>query len=103
MNTEGSSIEILDLRTLVPLDEELIFRSIRKTNRVVVAHEDTLTMGFGAEIAARIAEHCIDVLDAPVVRVAAKDSFVPNAPNLEAEVLPGVEDLRRGIERVLNY
>ncbi|MCZ2073848.1 MAG: tungsten formylmethanofuran dehydrogenase [Bryobacteraceae bacterium] len=103
MNAEGSSIEILDLRTLVPLDEELIFRSLRKTNRVVIAHEDTLTMGFGAEIAARIAEHCIDMLDAPVVRVAAKDSFVPNAPNLEAEVLPGVEDLRRGIERVLNY
>jgi 2-oxoisovalerate dehydrogenase E1 component len=103
MAAEGRSLEILDLRTLVPLDEELIYRSVRKTSRAIILHEDSLTMGFGAEIAARISENAIDALDAPVLRVAAKDSFVPNAPNLEAAVLPGVEDLRRAVERVLSY
>ena len=103
MSGEGGSLEILDLRTLVPLDEELIYRSIRKTSRAVILHEDSLTMGFGAEIAARISENAIDALDAPLLRVAAKDTFVPNAPNLEAEVLPGVETLRRAVERVLAY
>jgi 2-oxoisovalerate dehydrogenase E1 component len=60
-------------------------------------------MGFGAEIAARISEQCIDALDAPILRVAAKDSFVPNAPNLEAAILPGVDDLRRAVERLVAY
>lgn len=103
MKAEGKSLEIIDLRTLVPLDEELIYRSVRKTSRVIILHEDNLTMGFGAEIAARIAEQCIDALDAPVLRVAAKDSFVPNAPNLEAAVLPGVDDLRRAVLRAMTY
>ena len=103
MKAEGRSLEILDLRTLVPLDEELIYRSVRKTNRLIVLHEDSLTMGFGAEIAARVSENLIDALDAPLIRVAAKDTFVPNAPNLEAAVLPAVDDLRRAVERVLAY
>jgi len=103
MAAEGRSLEILDLRTLIPLDEELIYRSIRKTSRLIILHEDSLTMGFGAEIAARVGEHCIDALDAPIVRVAAKDTFVPNAPNLEAAVLPDVDDLRRAVERLLRY
>jgi 2-oxoisovalerate dehydrogenase E1 component len=100
---DGPSLEILDLRTIVPLDEELIYASVRKTNRVVVAQEDTLTMGFGAEIAARIAENCLTVLDAPVVRVAAHDTFVPASPSLELAVLPSVERLRRGIDQVLRF
>jgi 2-oxoisovalerate dehydrogenase E1 component len=103
MEAEGRSLEVIDLRTLVPLDEELIYRSIRKTNRVVVAHEDSLTAGFGAEVAARIAQHAFEHLDAPVVRVAARDSFVPSAPNLETMVLPAVEDVRRGVDQVLRY
>ena len=100
---KGLSIEVVDLRSIVPLDEEIIFQSIRKTSRVVVAHEDTLTMGFGAEVAARIGEKFFDHLDAPVVRVAAKDSFVPSAANLELAVLPSVEDLERGVEKVVRY
>jgi len=100
---KGLSIEVVDLRSIVPLDEEIIFQSIRKTSRVVVAHEDTLTMGFGAEVAARIGERFFDHLDAPVVRVAAKDSFVPSAANLELAVLPSVEDLERGVEKVVRY
>jgi 2-oxoisovalerate dehydrogenase E1 component len=103
MGAEGRSLEILDLRTLVPLDEELIYRSIRKTSRAIILHEDSLTMGFGAEVAARVAENALDALDAPIVRVAARDSFVPNAPNLEAVVLPSTDDLRRAVERVLAY
>ena len=103
MTAEGRSLEILDLRTLIPLDEELIDRSIRKTSRVIILHEDTLTMGFGAEIAARIAGNSFDALDAPIMRVAAKDSFVPTAPNLEAEILPSLGDLRRAVERVVAY
>jgi 2-oxoisovalerate dehydrogenase E1 component len=99
----GLSIEVLDLRSIVPLDEEILLKSIRKTSRVVVAHEDTLTMGFGAEVAARIGEKFFEHLDAPVVRVAAKDSFVPSAANLELSVLPSVEDLERGVEKVVSY
>jgi 2-oxoisovalerate dehydrogenase E1 component len=100
---QGNSIEVLDLRTIIPLDEELIYTSVRKTNRIVIAHEDSLTMGFGAEIAARIATNCIDALDAPILRVTAKDSFVPSAPALEALVLPTVDDLRAAVERTLIY
>jgi 2-oxoisovalerate dehydrogenase E1 component len=70
---------------------------------VVIAHEDSLLMGFGAEIAARIAANCLDALDAPVIRVAAKDSFVPSAPSLETQVLPSVQDVYKGIEETLRY
>ncbi|MCC7339681.1 MAG: dehydrogenase [Bryobacterales bacterium] len=100
---KGLSIEVVDLRSIIPLDEEIIFESIRKTSRVVVAHEDSLTMGFGAEVAARIGEQYFDHLDAPVVRVGAKDSFVPSAANLELAILPSVEDLERGVEKVIRY
>ncbi len=103
MEKDGVSLEVIDLRSIVPLDEELIYMSVRKTNRVMIAHEDTLTAGFGAEVAARIAENCIGALDGPVVRVAAKDSFVPSAPNLELAVLPSTATLRAGAERVLRY
>ena len=103
MEAEGVSLEVLDLRSIAPFDEELIYQSIRKTSRVVVAHEDSLTAGFGGEIVARIAENVLDSLDAPVVRVAAKDTFVPSASNLELMALPSVDDLRTGVERVLRY
>jgi 2-oxoisovalerate dehydrogenase E1 component len=101
MEKEGVSVEVLDLRTIVPLDEDLIYRSVRKTSHVMVAHEDTLTAGFGAEVAARIAENCISSLDGPVVRVAARDTFVPSAPNLEMAVLPSVESLRLAAAKAL--
>jgi 2-oxoisovalerate dehydrogenase E1 component len=101
MEKDGVSVEVLDLRSLVPLDEELIYNSVRKTNHVLIAHEDTLTAGFGAEVAARIAENCIGSLDGPVVRVAARDSFVPSAPNLELAVLPSVAGLRAGADKAL--
>lgn len=94
LEAEGRSVEVLDLRSIAPLDDELIARSVRKTSRVLVAHEDSLTMGFGAEVAARIAQNCFQFLDAPVRRFAAADNFVPTAPNLEAQVLPSAAGLR---------
>jgi 2-oxoisovalerate dehydrogenase E1 component len=88
LETEGRSIEVLDLRSIAPLDDDLIVRSVRKTSRVLVAHEDALTMGFGAEVAARIGQNCFEYLDAPVRRVAALDSFVPTAPTSRRRCFP---------------
>jgi 2-oxoisovalerate dehydrogenase E1 component beta subunit len=86
---EGIETRVVDLRSLVPLDRELILDSVRKTGRVLIVHEDNLTGGIGGEIAAIIAEEEFSSLDAPVRRVAAKDTPVPFAPTLEEAVLPG--------------
>lgn len=99
----GASVEIIDLRTLNPLDRDTILTSVRKTGKVLVAHEDTLTGGFGAEIAAIIAQEAFDRLDAPVVRVAAKDAPVPYAPTLENAMLPQESDLLKAMERLLKF
>jgi 2-oxoisovalerate dehydrogenase E1 component len=103
MEAGGRSLEVIDLRSIVPLDEEMIYRSIRKTSRVLVAHEDNLFGGFGGEIVARIAQNSFSDLDAPVRRVAAKDCFVPAASNLELMSLPSVADLRVALEETLGY
>jgi 2-oxoisovalerate dehydrogenase E1 component len=96
-------LEVIDLRTLVPMDDEAVFESVRKTNRVVILHEDSLTLGWGAEIAARITAKCFEYLDAPVARVAALDCFVPSAVSLEDEVLPSVDDFRTAVRNLLDY
>jgi 2-oxoisovalerate dehydrogenase E1 component len=96
-------LEVIDLRTIVPMDDEIVFNSVKKTNRVLVLHEDGVTMGWGAEVVARIAANCFGHLDAPVLRVGAKDSFVASAVSLEDEVLPSVEDLRRELTKLLQY
>jgi len=96
-------LEVIDLRTIVPMDDEMVFNSVKKTNRVIVLHEDSVTLGWGAEIVARISANCFDHLDAPVVRVGAKDCFVPSAVTLEDEVLPSVEDFRQEVVRLLQY
>jgi 2-oxoisovalerate dehydrogenase E1 component len=93
LEREGVSLEILDLRTLSPYDWEAIARSVRKTNRVLVAYEDQLSWGYGAEIAARIADELFEELDAPVRRIAAKDVFCAYQPTLEAEILPQSDDI----------
>jgi 2-oxoisovalerate dehydrogenase E1 component len=95
--------EIIDLRTLSPYDWEAIASSVRKTNRVIVAHEDMLSWGYGAEIAARIADELFDDLDAPVKRVAAMDTFVAYQPLLEDAILPQPEDLYRALESLVNF
>jgi 2-oxoisovalerate dehydrogenase E1 component len=97
------SVETIDLRTLNPLDHETIFTSVRKTGKVLIAHEDTLTGGFGAEIAALIATEAFEQLDAPVQRVAAKDTPVPYGPELEAAMLPQEADIVKALERLIRY
>jgi 2-oxoisovalerate dehydrogenase E1 component len=103
LEDENYSVEVIDLRTIVPLDEETIYNSVKKTNKVIIIHEDTLFGGFGAEIAARIAENCFQSLDAPVKRIAAKDSHIPYAPILENEVLPSRDEIYNGIKNLLKY
>jgi len=103
LEEEGYSVEVIDLRTIIPLDKETIFNSIKKTNKAVVIHEDTLTGGFGAEIAARIADSCFQFLDGPVKRIAALDSHIPYSPILENEVLPNRERVYNGIKELLEF
>jgi 2-oxoisovalerate dehydrogenase E1 component len=95
--------EVIDLRTLSPYDWEAIAESVRRTSRVIVAHEDVLSWGYGAEIAARIADELFDDLDAPVKRVAATDTFVAYQPQLENVILPQPEDLFRAIEGLAKF
>jgi 2-oxoisovalerate dehydrogenase E1 component len=99
----GVEAEVIDLRTLSPYDWEAIAESVRRTSRVIVAHEDTLSWGYGAEIAARIADELFDDLDAPVKRVAATDTFVAYQPQLENVILPQPEDLFRAIEGLAKF
>ncbi len=100
---QGISVELIDLRTLNPYDWEAIAESVRKTSRVLVAHEDTLSWGYGAEIAARIAGELFDDLDAPVRRIAAMDTFVAYQPALENEILPQAEDLFAAMQDLAEY
>ena len=97
------TIEIIDLRTLAPYDWEAIAHSVRKTNRALVVHEDMLSFGYGAEIAARIAGELFEHLDAPVGRVAALDTWVGYHPDLEDAILPQTADIQREAERLLGY
>ncbi len=103
LEKEGFSVEVIDLRTLVPLDEGLVFESVRKTGKAIVVHEAQLNNGFGGEVAARIAENCFDALDAPVRRVAAKDCFPPYAPSLEAAILPSQEDVTAAMRALARW
>jgi 2-oxoisovalerate dehydrogenase E1 component len=100
---EGVSVRVLDLRTIVPFDWEAIAESVAETSRVIVAHEDQLTCGFGAELAARIADELFEYLDAPVRRVAALDTPVAYYPDLEEAILPQASDVLRAIRDVSRY
>ena len=99
----GVDVELIDLRTLSPYDWETIAESVRKTNKVIVAHEDMLSWGYGAEIAARIGSDLFDSLDAPVRRVAAMDAFVAYQPILEGAILPQPEDLYKAMLDLSKY
>ncbi len=103
LDKEGISPEILDLRSLQPYDWEFISASVKKTSRVLVAYEDCISWGYGAEIAARIADELFEFLDAPVRRVAAKDVYVPYHPILEDAMLPQVSDVVRAARDLVAY
>ena len=102
-NDCGASIEIIDIRYLYPLDFDLIIESVKKTNRVIIVHEDNLNNGFGAEIAARVADRCFEYLDAPVKRVASKDYPIAYSSVLENEILVQTSWISDMIEEVLEY
>jgi 2-oxoisovalerate dehydrogenase E1 component len=100
---DGISVEVIDLRSLNPVDWERIGDSVRKTNRVLIAYEDSLSWGYGAEIAARIAGEHFAWLDAPVMRIAASDTFVAYAPELEDVILPQVETIAGAVRELRRY
>jgi 2-oxoisovalerate dehydrogenase E1 component len=100
---QGTSVEVIDLRTLSPWDQEAVAASVKKTNRVIVGYEDSISWGYGAEIAAWIADHCFSHLDAPVSRVASTDTFVGYAPRLEDAILPQAESFVNAVQAVMAY
>lgn len=103
MEQEGVSVEIIDLRSLVPFDWNAIAETVKKTNKVIVAHEDSLSFGYGSEIAARISDELFEYLDAPVKRVCALDTFVAYAPQLEDAILPQASDVAKAIAELKVY
>jgi len=103
LEDEGYSVEIIDIRTVAPLDVEAIYKSVKKTGKAIVIHEDTLTAGFGAEIASLISENCFEVLDGPVRRIGALDAPIPYHPKLEYAVLPTREKIYKSLKQLLEY
>jgi 2-oxoisovalerate dehydrogenase E1 component beta subunit len=100
---DGISVEIVDLRTLVPWDKQAVLESVSKTSKAIVLHEDTHTGGFGGEIAATIAEEAFEELDAPLKRITAPDAPVPFSPPLEKAFIPQVENVAAGIKELAEY
>ena len=102
--TEGIEIEVVDLRTVSPIDQDTVLESVRKTNRALVVHEDNISVGVGAEVVALIAAHAFDSLDAPVLRVAGPDiPAMPFAPTLEAAYMPTTDKIESSLRRLLEY
>ena len=100
---DGASIEVLDLRSLVPMDDDAIMRSVKKTNKVLIVHEETRAGGVGGEIAARINEQAFEWLDGPILRVTAHDTPLPYSAPLEDYVLPQTPDIVTAARRLLAY
>jgi 2-oxoisovalerate dehydrogenase E1 component len=100
---DGISVEVLDLRTLSPWDEEAVFESVKKTGRAIVLYEDSLQWGYGAEIVAKIADVCFPWLDAPVKRVASADTWVGYAPRLEDAILPQIDDVKKACREIMKF
>jgi 2-oxoisovalerate dehydrogenase E1 component len=103
LTEEGFSIEIIDIRTIAPLDTETIFSSVKKTGKAIVIHEDTLTAGFGAEITALIIDNCFEFLDGPVKRMGAEDVPIPFHPVLENAVMPARDKIYKSVKQLLQY
>ncbi len=103
LEKDGVSVEILDLRTLLPLDDDAILKTVKKTNKVLIVHEDTRTGGLAGEITARINEKAFEWLDGPIMRVTAHDVPIPYAPTLEDFVLPQTDDIVKAARWLANY
>ncbi len=103
MEKEGVQVEVIDIRTINPLDTETIINSVKKTNKVLVAHEDTRFQGFGAEVSAQIAEFAFEYLDGPVRRLGGTDTPIPFSPVLEEEALPQTEDITEALQDLVAY
>ena len=103
LQEQGISVEVLDLRTLAPLDDDAIVATVKKTNRLLIVHEDTRTGGIAGEITARVSESCFEWLDAPILRVTAADIPLPYSPPLEDYVLPQTADIVRAVKRLASY
>lgn len=103
LEQQGITVDLIDLRTLVPYDWDAIVDSVKKTSRVIVAHEDPISYGYGAEIAARISDELFEYLDAPVRRVGATDTFVAYAPQVEDFILPQSEDVETAVRELMKY
>jgi 2-oxoisovalerate dehydrogenase E1 component beta subunit len=103
LEADDVSVEIVDLRSVAPWDKQAVLESIRKTSKVLVLHEDTHTGGFGAEIAATIAEEAFEDLDGPVKRLTAPDTPVPFSPPLEKAFIPQVEDVVKSLRELVQY
>jgi 2-oxoisovalerate dehydrogenase E1 component len=103
LEERGTRVEVIDLRTICPWDKETVLSSVKKTGKVLIVHEDTRTGGFGAEIGSVIAEECFQWLDAPIMRVAAKDAPIPFAPALENAVLPQESDITSALETLAAF
>jgi pyruvate dehydrogenase E1 component beta subunit len=101
LQQEGISAEVIDLRTLNPLDEETLLASLRKTMRAIIVHEATRSFGWGAEVSALLQEKAFDYLDAPILRVATEDVPLPYNRNLERQAFPQVDDVIRAVKSQL--
>jgi 2-oxoisovalerate dehydrogenase E1 component beta subunit len=100
---EGIEVEVVDLRTLIPLDTDTIYASVRKTSKAIMLHEDNKTGGIGAEIAARLAEDCFDCLDGPIIRIAPPDTPVPFSTPLEEFFLPKTSEIVSAAKKLVAY
>lgn len=103
LSDEGIDVEVVDLRTLIPLDREAVIATAKKTSKVILLHEDTLTGGMGGELAGIIGEHAFEYLDGPIVRMAPPDTPVPFSPSLEKEFLPNVETVAEKVRDLYRY
>ncbi len=103
LQQEGYSVELIDIRTMNPLDEETIYNSVKKTGKAIVIHEDSLTAGFGAEIAAKISDNCFENLDGPVKRIGALDTPIAFHPVFEKEILPNRDKIYTQLKTILEY